>query len=148
MAEIKDVELEVLGEGPLYIHAHENSTLAKHDEISAKDLLDHIYIHLPYDFISNLNRTLSIDGLGLNDLNKTITMSNYHAMYKMLQNTDSFIMGNKWQREELKSAHVKTIPIKNNTIIKKFVILKRQKQQISNAAEIFLKLLKETYENI
>lgn len=148
MAEIKDIDLEVLGDGPLYIHVHENSTLAKHNEVSAQELLNHIYIHLPYDFMSNLNRTLSVEGVRLNDLNKTITMSNYHAMYKMLQNTDSFILGHKWQIEELKSAHVKTISIKNNTIIKKFVILKRHKEQMSPAAEIFLNLIKETYGNI
>ena len=147
MAEIKDIELEIFDEGPLVIHSHESCSLNTYEKIESKELMSHIYIHLPYDFISNLNYTLQVDEIGLKDLSKTITMTSYHAVLKMLQNTDSFILGNKWQVKELKASHIDSREIQNSKIIKYFIIIKRKGIPLSRPAEVFLELIRNDYKD-
>lgn len=148
MAEVKDIELEILGESPLYIHAHEKSNLAKQELVDAMDLPNHIFIHLPYDFISNLNHTLDVDNIHLSDLRRSITMSNYHAIIKMIHNTDSFMIGHKWQIEELAASHIKSMRLKNSDIVKYFVIIKHRREVFSPAAEVFMNIIYNDYKDI
>lgn len=148
MAEVKDIELEILGESPLYIHAHEKSSLAKQELVDAMDLPNHIFIHLPYDFISNLNHTLDVDNIHLSDLRRSITMSNYHAIIKMIHNTDSFMMGHKWQIEELAASHIKSMRLKNSDIVKFFVIIRHRREVFSPAAEVFMNIIYNDYKDI
>lgn len=148
LAEVKELELELLGSGPLYIHFHKNSSLAQYEYIPAEELLSYIQLHLPYDFFSNLNRSLDVDNVHLSDLKKTITMSNYHAVLKMMQNTDSFLLGHKWQIDELKASHVLSKELCNSHIIKHFIILKRKKEGLSQAAKTFLELIRKDYQNM
>ncbi|MGX8852749.1 LysR family transcriptional regulator [Amedibacillus sp. YH-ame10] len=148
MAELKDLELNIHGESPLYVHAYKKSSLAADKDVDAKDLPEHIYIHLPYDFISNLNRTLEVDDVRIANLTKSITMSNYHAIIKMLHNTDSFILGHKWQINELKSSNIHSMVLKNSDIVKYFVIIKRKRELLSPPAEVFLDLIYKDYFNI
>lgn len=145
IAELKEIDLEIHGNSPLYVHAHESSLLAQKSSIDARELPNHIYIHLPYDFISNLNRTLEVDDVRIASLTKSITMSNYHAMIKMIHNTDSFILGHKWQIDELKSSKIKSMEIINSDIVKHFIIVKRKREVYSHAAEIFLNIIYKDY---
>ena len=87
----------------------------------ARDFLDFTLIHLPYDFFSNLNMSLTMDGVQLSSFKKTITMSNYHAIINMLNHTDAFMLGNKWQIEEL-SIHISTA-CASETVIFKSILL-------------------------
>lgn len=148
MAELKEIELETFGRHPLYIHIHESREFSKNKELHSTDLLNHTYIHLPYDFFYNLNLAISVDGIQLSDFTKTITMSNYHAIIKMLQNTDSFIIGNKWQQDELKASHIASIPLCDTIYQNNFVIIKRKRENLSFAGKNFLNLLSENYKNI
>lgn len=148
MAELKDLELEINGESPLYVQAYKNNELAKADMVSATELPGHIYIHLPYDFISNLNRTLEVDNVHISDLSRSITMSNYHAIIKMLHTTDSFILGHKWQIEELSQSGIKSMLIRNSDIMKHFVIVKRKRESLSPAAQVFVKIIRHDYEDV
>lgn len=146
MTELKDVEMTVLGTGPLYVHINEKSPLANNDYIDAKELLDTTYIHLPYDFFSNLNFSLTIDGnIQVSSFHKTITMSNYHAIINMVNHTEAFMLGNKWQVEELKYSKIKSMQFLNCNITKSFVIIKRKREILSNAAKIFLDIINENY---
>ena len=148
MAEVRDVELKILGESPLYVHAYEECELAQKEIISAKDSLPYIYIHLPFDFVSNLNHSLEVDNVHISDLRRTITMSNYHAIIKMIHNTDSFMLGHKWQVEELKASRIKSLLLNNSSIIKYFVILKRKRAQLSPAGEVFMNIIYNDYKNM
>lgn len=146
MTELKDVEMTILGTGPLYVHINEKSPLANNDYIDAKELLDTTYIHLPYDFFSNLNFSLTIDGnIQVSSFHKTITMSNYHAIINMVNHTEAFMLGNKWQVEELKYSKIKSMQFLNCNITKSFVIIKRKREILSNAAKIFLDIINENY---
>lgn len=63
MAEVKDIEVQILGSGPLYVHISENNPLAHKEIVNIKEFFEYPRIHLPYDFFSNLNLSLSIDAL-------------------------------------------------------------------------------------
>lgn len=146
MTELKDIDMKILGTGPLYIHISEKSPLAKNDYIEAKELLNNTYIHLPFDFFSNLNNSLTIDGnTQLSAFHKTITMSNYHAIINIINHTEAFMLGNKWQVEELKYSRIKSMQFKNCNINKSFVIIKRKREILSDAARIFLDIINENY---
>ena len=146
MTELKDVEMIVLGTGPLYVHITNKIRLAKGEIIDAKELVSSTYIHLPHDFFSNLNLSLTIDGsIQISSFHKTITMSNYHAIINMLNHTDAFMLGHKWQIEELKHSRIKSMQFQNCNINKSFIIIKRKREILSDAAKIFLEIINDNY---
>lgn len=146
MTELKDIDMTILGTGPLYVHISEKSPLAKDDYIDARELINNTYIHLPFDFFSNLNYSLTIgDNIQLSSFHKTITMSNYHAVINIINHTEAFMLGNKWQVEELKYSRIKSMQFKNCNIKKSFVIIKRKREILSDAAKIFLDIINENY---
>ena len=145
MAEIKELEVHVLDSGPIYIHVNEHSPLSNKEEIHFSELLNYTYIHLPPDFFSNLNHSISIDGIQLTNFPKTLIMSNYHAILSILKRTDSFLVGHKWQIDELKHSRVKSLLLKNCDINKHFVLLKRKNEIFSDAAQTFLQIIEDTY---
>ncbi len=148
MAELRELTVHVLGTGPLYVHINENHPLAQNDMIEASSLCDYPYIHLPEDFFSNINQSLTIDKITLSSLKKTITMSNYHAIINMVNHTEAFLFGNKWQIEELQHSHIKSLLLKDCHIQKSFVIIKRRREILSKAGEIFLDIINESYQNM
>lgn len=148
MAEVKEVSVQVLGSGPLYLHVNEKHPLASKDIIDASELCTYPYLHLPYDFFSNLNLSLTIGNTPLSSFQKTITMSNYHAMINMINHTDAFMFGNKWQVEELQYSHIKSLLLEDCDIHKNFVIIKKSREILSNAGEIFLDIIHNTYHNM
>lgn len=148
IADHLNLELELLDESPLYIHAHGNSGIAKKDVVNAKELLDYIFIHLPMDYISSLNQNIDVDNIRISDLSHSITMSNYHVIIKMLRSVNSFILGHKWQIEELHDAGVKSMLVEHSDIVKYFVIVKRKRIALSSAANIFLDIIREEYKNV
>ena len=145
MADAKEIELNILGKGPLYVHINEKNLDELVEEKEARDFLDFTLIHLPYDFFSNLNMSLTMDGVQLSRFKKTITMSNYHAIINMLNHTDAFMLGNKWQIEELKHSHIHSMRIRNCDIQKYFVIIRRKREVLSEAGKVFLNIIHETY---
>lgn len=148
MAEVKDIEVQILGSGPLYVHISENNPLAHKEIVNIKEFFEYPRIHLPYDFFSNLNLSLSIDGFALSEFKRSIIMSNYHAIINMINHADALMLGNKWQVEELKYSHIKSIEIENSGITMNFVIIKRKRDTISNAGQVFLDILHENYDYI
>ena len=145
MSEIRNMEVSVLDSGPIYIHINEENPLALEDSVRFSKLLDCTYIHLPSDFFSNLNHSILIDGIQLSSFPKTLVMSNYHAMLNILKRTNAFFVGHKWQIDELKYSHVKSLLLLDCDMKKHFVILKKKNNQLSDAAEIFLQIIYENY---
>lgn len=148
MAEVKGIEVTILGTGPIYIHINEENDLAKKDSISFSELLDYTHVHLPADFFANLNNSIIIDGIQLSNFPKRLIMSNYHTMLNLVKRTKSFLVGNKWQVDELKYSHVKSLLLLNCDVEKNFVIIKRKNDVLSDAANIFLDVIKNNYENM
>lgn len=148
MADMQNIEVEVMGTSPVYIHINDKHELASKDIICFSELMDCTFIHLPADFFYNLNNGIRIDGMMFNDFPKCLVMSNYHAMLSIAKQTDSFMLGHKWQIDELKHSHMKSILLDHCDLEKYFVLLKRKNELVSDAGEILLDLLKNTYQHM
>lgn len=145
MAELQEVEITILGDGPTMVHIHDSNLHGEKDEIDVHHLLNNPFIHLPYDFFSNLNLSVSVDGTQLSSFKKTITMSNYHSIINMLNHTDAFILGHKWQVEELSRSHIRSLKIKNFSMQKHFVIVHNKREELSKAGKVFQDIVYENY---
>lgn len=145
MADIKGIELTELGVGPIFIHMKDSNPLANQETITFPQLFDSTYIRLPSDFFSDLNRSIIIDGIQLSNFPNTLIMSNYHAILNIAKNTNSFLIGHKWQIDELKHSRIKSMKLLNNDLQKHFIIVRRKNELISKAGEIFTTIIKDTY---
>ncbi|WP_418668507.1 LysR family transcriptional regulator [Allofournierella sp.] len=145
LLEIKELELELLAECPLCVHLSADHPLAAQKEIAPRDMLDCVYMHLPYDYFANLNYMNQMDGVQLSDFKRTITINNYHAMINMLKHTDAFIFGNRWQADELRKGSVATLPLEGVDIAVSLFWVKRKKELLSAEALCFLDLLRKNY---
>lgn len=148
MAEIKEIDYEELGSGPIYIHMNDDDPLASKNSVRFSDLIDRTFIHLPDDFFSNINQSIEINGIQLSTFPKVLIMRNYHTMLSIAKHTSSFMIGHKWQIEELKHSHMKSMLLDDNTLQKHFIIIKRKNHVLSNAGRIFLDIVHETYDDI
>lgn len=147
IAELKEIEVHEIGEGPLYIHVGKDHPLYGRKKVKVSELLEFSNIRLPEDYFSNLNYMLSIDGSNrLIDFKKTIILNNYHTIISMVKRTDAFIFGNMWQARELEHGQICSIELENCEIIRKLVWLKRKREILSKKAEEFLKLMITSFE--
>lgn len=146
LCDVNDIAITTLSESDLYIHANAHLYGEKVTTLNATQLLDKTYVRLPADFFSNLNAALYVDGVSINSFERTITSSNYHAIIKMIKNENAFLLGHKWQKEELMHTHIKSFQVENSQTIKKyFLIINRKKESLSEAANIFIKLINKYY---
>lgn len=145
LLEIKELELELLAECPLCVHLSADHPLAAQKEIDPKDMLDCVYMHLPYDYFANLNYMNQMNGVQLSDFKRTITINNYHAMINMLKHTDAFVFGNAWQADELRKGSIATLPLKGVEVMVSLLCIKRKKELLSAEALCFLDLLRKNY---
>ena len=146
LSELKDLDLHTIGYGPLYVHVGKNNPLYGREEIEVRELLPFTKIQMPADYFANINYSMSIDGsVGMMDFDKTITVNNYHAIISMVKRTDAFIFGNKWQKEELEKGQICSIRLKNCSIERELLWLKRRRETLSDKAEDFLKLIVDCY---
>lgn len=142
--EIRELEMQVLGEGPACVHLSKDTPLAALHPLPPAALLDYAYMHLPFDYFANINYLHQIQGIQLGDFKRTITINNYHAMINMLKHTDSFIFGNIWQQEELEKCNICTRPM-GGELRMTLLWIKRKKETLSAEALCFLDLLRANY---
>lgn len=145
MAEANELSFEILDKSPTYFHFHKQHPLTSKKKIKLSELCHYPYVHLPNDFFSNLNYSLEINGISKNSIQKTITINNYHSMLNMLNNTQSYILGNKWQIEELSLSSIVSSRVTQINIKQNFILVKRNREIFSESANIFLEILKESY---
>lgn len=142
MCEWKNLDVEIVDTSPVYVHS---KNIPHAEEISVNDVGVNIYLHLPMDFFSNINQSIRIDGYSSLDNLRSITMSNYHAIINMLNHTNSYIMGHKWQIDELSYSGIRSALLKHCDIEKYFIIIKRKRECFSDAGNEFYKIIKKTY---
>lgn len=145
MTEINNIEIQLLDSGPLYIHLSHKDPLGQKEIVKSTDLINHAILHLPFDFFSNLNMAISIDNIQISSIHKSIVMSNYHAIIYMLNHTSSFLLGHKWHIDELKKSNIRSVQLENCDIMKNLIVIKRKKEILSDSANLFVNLLKESY---
>ncbi|BDF33496.1 transcriptional regulator [Lachnospiraceae bacterium] len=143
--EIKGLEAHEIASSPLYVHVGGKSPLYGMDCIEPRELLRHTYVHLPYDYFSNINELISLGDIRVMDFKHTIVINNYHAIVNMVKRTDAFIFGGKWQIDELKKGHIDSLLLNNCNVEKKLMWIKRKKEILSIQAREFLDIIKENY---
>lgn len=145
MAELKDIEIEILDVGPLYVHLSENNDIPEGDKIHVDELLNYAFIHQPYDFFSNINLALNIQGIKLSDFEKQIEMNNYHSIIHMISRRKTFFLGNKWQVKELAGIRIRSLLIEDCDLERSLVFIKRKREILSNDACVFMDIVRESY---
>lgn len=149
MCEANQIDIQVLGDSPLYIHVNDHTFPKDAKTVEAKDLLDKTFVKLPNDFYSNLNIPLNIDNITINSFAKEITSSNYHAIIKMIKHEDAFLLGHKWVIDELQQTNIKSYIVANSEqITKYFIIIRRKNEYLSETTQIFLDLIHEHYDHM
>lgn len=145
LCDLKNLEIEILGESPLYVHANKALFPNTQKIINATSLLDKTYVHSPVDFYSNLNTSINVDSVNIHSFAKTITTSNYHTLLNMIKNNPAFLLGHKWQIEELNKSNIKSYLVENSPLVKRLVIVQHKKEELSTGAKIFVDLIKDYY---
>lgn len=149
MTDSQNLKTKVWDRSQLYVHVYKDHALAGRRSLKAKDLQDFTYIHLPYDFFANLNLLMHEEHIVQWISKKNITISNYHAMLQVLRYSGAYMIGNKWQMEELSYSSIKSIPLEGAKVTQNFVFLCKDggsRTALPEAAMTFLELLQETYQ--
>ncbi len=146
LAEIKELEMHEIGQGPLYVQLGKKNPLYGRTSVDAEELLPYSRVRLPLDYFANVNNSMRIDGkIQISDFDKTIQINNYHAIINMVKRTDSFIFGSKWQVEELKRGQINSLLLNNCDVHQKLIWIKRKREILSPQVKDFLKLFMECY---
>lgn len=145
LLELNELEFQVLGKGPIYVHFSEKSPLNKKEVVEIKDLIEYSYLHLPFDYFENISHNLRWDGIYYSDIKKTITMNNYHEILRMLHHVDAFMFGNLWNKEELAKGRIVSREVKNMGADMMLIWIKRKKEILSENAKVFLEFFKNHY---
>lgn len=146
--ELHELECECLGESPLYAHVNQNSPLASKHSLLIEDLLPYDFLRIPQDFFTRMNELGNYDGHSLSEFKKVLYMNHYHSMINMINHTDAFMFGNKWQCEELLKCRIASIPVRNVDITYQFFIVKRKKEILSSEAQFFVDMIYKNYEYV
>ncbi len=142
----KNINYEVLDISPLYVHIGPYQRNFDQEEISMKDLLYSTYLHIPFDEFSKARLDIEIDGYKMKEFKQTMAVNHYGLLSYLLQKTDSFMFGNKWQMELMNRSGIKSKILKNAQI-RMHLVLFSKKQTISSEAEKMWKLFQMQYLN-
>lgn len=142
----KNINYEVLDISPLYVHIGPYQRNFDQEEISMKDLLYSTYLHIPFDEFSKARLDIEIDGYKMKEFKQTMAVNHYGLLSYLLQKTDSFMFGNKWQMELMNRSGIKSKILKNAEI-RMHLVLFSKKQTISSEAEKMWKLFQMQYLN-
>lgn len=142
----KNINYEVLDISPLYVHIGPYQRNFDQEEISMKDLLYSTYLHIPFDEFSKARLDIEIDGYKMREFKQTMAVNHYGLLSYLLQKTDSFMFGNKWQIELMNRSGIKSKLLKNAEI-RMHLVLFSKKQTISSEAEKMWKLFQMQYLN-
>lgn len=130
----KNISYKVLDVSPLYVHVGAHHPCFEKEEIFIRDLMYSIYMHIPFDQYSKARLDIQIDGLYMKEFKQTMAVDNYSLMMYLLQETDAFIFGNKWQREMMSRHGVKSKKLKN-TDIRMHLVLFSKGEKLSGTGE-------------
>lgn len=112
----QNLHYEILDSSPLYVHIGQNQRNYDQEEIAMEDLLYSTYLHIPFDKYSNTRLEIEIDGYKMKEFKQMMSVNHYWLMMYLLQKTDSFMFGNKWQSEFMKRSGIQSKILKNTGI--------------------------------
>ena len=102
------LNMNIIDENVIYVHIGPQHHLYNQDTIYFSDLLSSTYLHLPFDKFSHNRLDMQFGTHTLKEFQKSLTVNNYKLLPYILQTTDSFLLGNKWQIDYLSQFDVKS----------------------------------------
>lgn len=142
----QNIHYEILDVSPLYVHIGQQQRNYDQEEIFMEDLLYSTYLHIPFDEYSKARLEIEIDGYKMKEFKQMMAVNNYGLMRYLLQKTDSFMFGNKWQTEIMKRSGIKSKRLKN-TGIRMHLVLFSKRQKHSREVEKVLEFFGTQYLN-
>ncbi|MDO5146187.1 MAG: LysR family transcriptional regulator [Eubacteriales bacterium] len=149
MTETHNLEAKVWDRSETYIHVHKDHELAGRDSVRTEDLADYVYIHPPHDFFANLNLLMHEEHITQQVSQKTITVTNYHAMLQILRYQGGYLVGNRWQIEELSNSSIESVRLEGGEVCQNFVFLCKgngRQSALPDTAITFLNLVQDAYQ--
>lgn len=135
----KNLNYEVLDSSPLYIHIESHQRAYEKEDVYMKDLIYSTYVHIPFDQYSKARLEINIDGYQMKEFKQEMAIDHYDLMVYLLQETDSFMFGNKWQKEVMSRNGIKS-KVLQNTDIRMHLILFSRNEPLSAEGEKFKEL--------
>lgn len=142
----KNLHYEILDISPLYVHIGQHQRSYDQEEISMEDLLYSTYLHIPFDEYSKARLEIEIDGYKMKEFKQMMAVNNYGLMMYLLQKTDSFLFGNKWQTEVMNRNGIKSRVLKN-TGIRMHLVLFSKNGSYSRESEKIREFISMQYVN-
>ena len=130
----KNISYELLDVSPLYIHVGFHQRAFEKEEVYIKDLIYSTYLHTPFDQYSKARLEIEIDGYQMKEFKQVMSVDNHDLMIYLLQETDCFIFGNKWQKEIMSRKGIKS-KVLQNTDIRMHLVMFTRNEKLSAEAE-------------
>lgn len=143
----KNINLELLDVSPLYVHVGSHQRCFEKDEVCIKDLIYSTYLHVPFDQYTKARLEIEIDGYKMKEFKQVMSVDNYSLTVYLLQETDCFMFGNKWQKETMSRHGIKSKKLMN-TDIRMHLVLFSRKEKLSAIAEKWKEIFCAEYMNI
>lgn len=143
--ELQELEMEEIGSSPVYVHLSNQHDLMNVEHVHMKDLLPYDFLRIPQDFFSNFNDACAFDGISTADFTHTLFMNNYHSIINMINHTQAFMFGHKWQKDEFLKCRIASLPVIGVDIEFHLIWLKRKKEVLSEEGQFFIDMIKEVY---
>lgn len=132
----KNISYEVLDVSPLYVHVGLHQRAFEKEEVYIKDLIYSTYLHTPFDQYSKARLEIRIDGYQMKEFKQVMSVDNHDLMIYLLQETDCFIFGNKWQKEIMSRKGIKSKVLKNTDIRMHLVLFTRNEKHSAEAEKL------------
>lgn len=140
MCQARELEVTALDEARgSCVHVHQSHPLAQYEQIQCRQLFEYPRLLSPGDFFSHLNLTVQEEvGRPADTPRRTIVVNSCHTMLRMLRRTPSYVVGNVWQAQELACSGIASIPLSDAPVRQNLVLVRRERQQFSPCAQLFL----------
>lgn len=145
LVEMHALHATILDQSDLYVHLHKDHPLANEDCVTFSQLLQYPHLHLPNDFFSVLKQPFPDELQDAAYHQRDLSVNNYHSLIHMLRNTGAYTYGNKWQIEELALCSICSPNIDEYSQKLNLILIKRDREDFSSSATLFLSIFKEAY---
>lgn len=151
VAAIKGLQYECIGKSGIFVLVGRFSPLYLQRETSIEHLLEFPQVHLPYDYFSTWECQHRIDTPAtahLDSFPRSVVMNHSHSMINLLQNSDAFLLSNKWGADDLQRENVHALRLSESDVRWHLMLVRRQRESFSSASAIFYRLFCEHYREI
>lgn len=145
---VRNIRYEVLDVSPLYVHIGQYQRNFDQDVVCMEDLLYSTYLHIPFDEYSHTRLEIEIDGHKMKEFKQMMGVNNYGLLMYLLQKTDSFMFGNKWQIEIMKRAGIKSKRLKSTGIRMHLVLFCKEGEHSPETAKVWQIFQKQYLSNV